>query len=150
MVAQKADAGLKQTTSPSGVGQCIRHDFRCGRDGDGQLVGQTQPDQTKPVNGITCCPDLFRILIRDCHAEICDVLGGLAQRRAVDAAEGEGSLITQQGRRDRRLLGRWHELGKRGHQPDCSDATIQTCLTMKVLFGMALRQIEPWKRHWSE
>ena len=31
-----------------------------------------------------------------------------------------------------------------------SGAAIQTCLTMKVLFGMALRQIEPWKRHWSE
>ena len=30
--------------------------------------------------------------------------------------------------------------GKRGRQPDYSDATIQTCLTMKVLFGMALRQ----------
>ena len=30
--------------------------------------------------------------------------------------------------------------GKRGRQPDCSDAAIQTCLTMKVLFGMALRQ----------
>ncbi len=33
--------------------------------------------------------------------------------------------------------------GKRGRQPDYSDAAIQTCLTMKVLFGMALRQIEP-------
>ena len=40
--------------------------------------------------------------------------------------------------------------GKRGRQPDDSDAAIQTCLTMKVLFGMALRQIEPWERHWSE
>ena len=30
--------------------------------------------------------------------------------------------------------------GKRGRQPDYSDAEIQTCLTMKVLFGMALRQ----------
>lgn len=30
--------------------------------------------------------------------------------------------------------------GKRGRQPDGSDAAIQTCLTMKVLFGMALRQ----------
>jgi hypothetical protein len=30
--------------------------------------------------------------------------------------------------------------GKRGRQPTCSDAAIQTCLTMKVLFGMALRQ----------
>jgi hypothetical protein len=29
--------------------------------------------------------------------------------------------------------------GKRGHQRDYSDAPIQTCLTMKVLFGMALR-----------
>ena len=30
--------------------------------------------------------------------------------------------------------------GKRGRQPDYSDAAIQTCLTMKVLFDMALRQ----------
>lgn len=30
--------------------------------------------------------------------------------------------------------------GKRGRQPHYSDAAIQTCLTMKVLFGMALRQ----------
>ncbi len=30
--------------------------------------------------------------------------------------------------------------GKRGRQPDYSDAAIQTCLTLKVLFGMALRQ----------
>jgi hypothetical protein len=39
---------------------------------------------------------------------------------------------------------------KRGRQPDCSDAAIQTCLTMKVLFGMALRQIEPLERHRSK
>jgi hypothetical protein len=31
--------------------------------------------------------------------------------------------------------------GKRGRQPDDSDAAIQACLTM--LFGMALRQSEP-------
>ncbi len=30
--------------------------------------------------------------------------------------------------------------GKRGRQHDYSDAAIQTCLTMKVMFGMALRQ----------
>ena len=30
--------------------------------------------------------------------------------------------------------------GKRGRQPEYSDAAIQTCLTMKVLFGMALRR----------
>ncbi|MFN8684158.1 IS5-like element ISPko3 family transposase [Paracoccus sp. P2] len=30
--------------------------------------------------------------------------------------------------------------GKRGRQPSYSDAAVQTCLTMKVLFGMALRQ----------
>lgn len=30
--------------------------------------------------------------------------------------------------------------GKRGRQPIYSDAAIKTCLTMKVLFGMALRQ----------
>lgn len=30
--------------------------------------------------------------------------------------------------------------GKRGRQPDYRDAAIQTCLTMKVFFGLALRQ----------
>ena len=30
--------------------------------------------------------------------------------------------------------------GKRGRQPVYSDAAVQTCLTMQVLFGMALRQ----------
>ena len=30
--------------------------------------------------------------------------------------------------------------GKRGRQPDYSDTAIQTCLTIKVLFGMVLRQ----------
>jgi hypothetical protein len=30
--------------------------------------------------------------------------------------------------------------GERGRRPEHSDAAIQTCLTMKVLFGMALRQ----------
>ena len=30
--------------------------------------------------------------------------------------------------------------GKRGRRQTCSDAVVQTCLTMKVLFGMALRQ----------
>jgi Transposase DDE domain len=40
--------------------------------------------------------------------------------------------------------------GKHGRQPYDSYAAIQTCLTMTLLFGMALRQIEPWTRHWSE
>ena len=30
--------------------------------------------------------------------------------------------------------------GKRGRRQTCSDTAIQTCLTMKVPFGMALRQ----------
>jgi hypothetical protein len=30
--------------------------------------------------------------------------------------------------------------GRRGRQPVYSDAAVQTCLTMKVFFGMALRQ----------
>ena len=36
----------------------------------------------------------------------------------------------------------WHgpPTGKRGRQPEFSDAAIQACLTMKVLFGMPLRQ----------
>ena len=33
--------------------------------------------------------------------------------------------------------------GKRGRQPAYSGAAIRSCLTMKALFGMALRQIEP-------
>ena len=33
--------------------------------------------------------------------------------------------------------------GKRGRLSDDSAAAIQTCLAMKGLFGMALRQIEP-------
>ena len=33
--------------------------------------------------------------------------------------------------------------GRRGRKPGYNDAAIQTCLTMKVLFGIALRQIEP-------
>ena len=31
--------------------------------------------------------------------------------------------------------------GKRGRRQTYSDTAIQTCLTMKVLFGMALRQM---------
>ena len=36
----------------------------------------------------------------------------------------------------------WHAppTGKRGRQPEFSDAAVQVCLTMKVLFGMPLRQ----------
>ena len=36
----------------------------------------------------------------------------------------------------------WHAAptGKRGRQPEFSDAAIQVCLAMKVLFGMPLRQ----------
>ncbi len=40
--------------------------------------------------------------------------------------------------------------GKRGRQPGYSGTAIQPCLTMKVLFGMALRQIEPQEHRWSE
>ncbi len=39
--------------------------------------------------------------------------------------------------------------GKRGRQPDYSDAAIQTCLTMKVLFGMARVECPSWRStHW--
>ena len=41
---------------------------------------------------------------------------------------------------DRAMIWEAEATGKRGRQPDDSDAAIQTCLTMKVLFGMALRQ----------
>jgi hypothetical protein len=35
--------------------------------------------------------------------------------------------------------------GKRGRQPDCRDAAIRTCLTMKVPFGM-VDGVAPWVR----
>jgi hypothetical protein len=38
----------------------------------------------------------------------------------------------------------------RGRHLNYSDAAIQTCRTRKVLFEMALRQIELWERHCSE
>jgi hypothetical protein len=40
--------------------------------------------------------------------------------------------------------------GEAGWPPVFSDAAIQFCLMVKVLFGLPLRQIEPWKRHGSE
>ena len=40
--------------------------------------------------------------------------------------------------------------GKRGRSTTFADAAIQACLTLKALFGLPLRQIEPWERHWSE
>ncbi|SIT19291.1 Transposase DDE domain-containing protein [Paracoccus saliphilus] len=46
----------------------------------------------------------------------------------------------------------WHapEAGLPGRPPVFSDAAVQFCLMVKVLFGLPLRQIEPWKRHRSE
>ena len=41
---------------------------------------------------------------------------------------------------DPAMAGEATSTGKRGRQPDYIDAVIQTCLTIKVLFGMALRQ----------
>lgn len=37
-------------------------------------------------------------------------------------------------------------IGTRGRQPRFSDAAIQTCLTLKVLFGMALSQTTGWSK----
>ena len=34
--------------------------------------------------------------------------------------------------------------GKRGRPATFTDAAIQACLTLKALFGLPLRQIEPW------
>lgn len=36
--------------------------------------------------------------------------------------------------------------GKRDRQQTCSDAALQRCLSIKVLFGMALRQRDPARR----
>lgn len=54
-----------------------------------------------------------------------------------DALKNRGSLTIWF---DPEMVWRPPPTGKRGRQPDYSDAAIQTCLTMKVLFGMALRQ----------
>lgn len=40
--------------------------------------------------------------------------------------------------------------GHRGRQQSYSEAAIQACLTLKILLGLPLRQIEPCERHWSE
>ncbi len=40
--------------------------------------------------------------------------------------------------------------GRPGRPETFSDAAIQFCLSIKVLFGLALRQIEPAERHRSE
>ena len=40
--------------------------------------------------------------------------------------------------------------GSPGRPSVFSDAAIRFCLTIKVLFKLRLRPIEPWKRHWSE
>lgn len=40
--------------------------------------------------------------------------------------------------------------GKPGRPAAFSEAAIQFCLTIKVLFKLPLRQIEPWERHWPE
>jgi hypothetical protein len=37
--------------------------------------------------------------------------------------------------------------GKHRRRQRHSDAAIQSCLTMKILFGIALRQSEPARRH---
>ena len=47
-------------------------------------------------------------------------------------------LQSPQGWFDPAMIREAEPTGKRGRQRDSSDAAIQTCLTMKVLFGMAL------------
>ena len=113
VVAEKADAGLEHAARPRGIGQRIRHGFQRRGDSDGQLVGQAEPDQPKPVDGIARGADLIGILIGHCHAKVRDVLGCLAQRGRVDPAEREGGLVAKQGRGHRSPLCRRHELGKR-------------------------------------
>ncbi|MEP3848034.1 MAG: IS5 family transposase [Paracoccaceae bacterium] len=54
-----------------------------------------------------------------------------------DALKQRGSLTVWL---DPEMTWRPPPTGKRGRQPQFSDAAIQTCLTMKVLFGMPLRQ----------
>lgn len=55
-----------------------------------------------------------------------------------EALKRQGSLIIWF---DPEMTWEGKPTSKRGRQPTCSDAAIQTCLTMKVLFGMALRQM---------
>ncbi len=54
-----------------------------------------------------------------------------------EALKGRGSLTVWF---DPEMAWKPPPSGKRGRQPSFSDAAIQTCLTMKVLFGMPLRQ----------
>jgi hypothetical protein len=87
-------------------------------------------------------------------------VGAIAVRHLVDGG-GEEVIADEDNRalKRRGSLAIWFDPdlmwaakpnGKPGWQPVYSDAAVQTCLTMKVLCGMALRQIEPWERHGSE
>ncbi|THH34218.1 IS5/IS1182 family transposase, partial [Aliishimia ponticola] len=54
-----------------------------------------------------------------------------------DALKRRGSLTLWF---DPEMIWRAPPTGKRGRQPSFSDAAIEMCLTMKVLFGLPLRQ----------
>ena len=84
----------------------IGHGFESRGDSDRQLVGQAKADQAQPVDGIASDADLIGVMIRDCHTEIGNVLGCLAQRGRVDPAECEGRLVTKERRGDGSPLGR--------------------------------------------
>ncbi len=87
------------------------------------MIGQAQPDEPEPVDGIASRPDLVGVLIRHSDAEVGDILGRLAQGGTVDPAECEGRLVPKQRRGDSRPLGRGYEFSQgilNGH-----DALIQ-------------------------
>ena len=64
-----------------------------------------------------------------------------------EALKRRGSLLIW---RDKDMVWLAPKAGRMGRQPVFSDAAIQFCLMVKVLFGLPLRQIEPWECHWSE
>jgi hypothetical protein len=112
-VSQKADACLENATLTRGSGQRIGDCLQRWGHGDGQLVGQTKPDQIQPVDGIACCADLVCILIGDGHAKIGDVLGCLAESGRVDSAEGQCRLVAEERRGHCGPLGWRHEIRQR-------------------------------------
>ena len=81
------------------------------------------------------------------------------QARTPDLPQDELALVQRGAEAARIALHIWFDpetvwlaepSGRRGCSVIFPDAAIQAWLTLKALFGLPLRQIEPGERHWSE
>jgi hypothetical protein len=78
--------------------------------GDGQAIGQADPDQAKARDCITGTFDLGGIAGTDRHTEIADVLRRFAQSGGIDAQESQCRFVTEEIGGHGSALGFWHKL----------------------------------------